>query len=134
MKKVAIFGTLAAIIAGLFFIISPLIKRTQAFFIEDSIHGRYFPVVRAILEFTEEKGVAPRELAELIPEYLQSLPESKHVDRLKIMSEGENWTLTLYSEATGQHRTYQARRPNFTDKEIESSLLFYHDTWLVEGD
>ena len=27
---------------------------------------------------------------------------------------------------------YLARRPNFTEEEIESSYRFYHGTWLVK--
>lgn len=83
-------------------------QRFSMFLIEDSIHGRYFPVVRAIWDYEDREHHAPAQLAELVPDFLPALPTSPHVQQVDYAWDPPSgvWRLTLHSDATGPRCEY----------------------------
>jgi hypothetical protein len=132
MRKIITVGLALTGAVALFMLISfglTMKKGIDQFLMEDTIHGSFFPVVRAILEYTEERNAAPKKLIDLVPDHLAEIPQNEFVERIEYNSDEESWTLALNGR---DGRIYMARRPTFTEKEIESASSFYHGTWLVK--
>jgi hypothetical protein len=104
------------------------------FVVEDSIHGTYYPAVKALDRYCDERGNAPKTLMDLTPNYLGSLPSSGRVTE-QIYSSGQPkqaWRLTLVSTSTGRKRLYIADHGMpLSDSERQILVKQYHQTWFV---
>lgn len=126
---------LVSLILGGGAIAVPILGRAYLVFsIEDKIHGAFFPLVRAIEHYCEDRGEAPPDLAALLPEYLAEMPSSRFVSEVSFSaaSAERRWRLVLASTSTGKRRLYIAERGMpLSDVEKRWKKARYHDTWSV---
>lgn len=101
----------------------------HTFGIEDRIHGTFFPISIAIERFAETNGVPPESLANLVPDFLPSIPTSPLVDRLDYrVVDRTNWIMNAHSTALKPYRTYSWRSDwHFTDQERSKLMKEFHN-------
>ena len=107
------------------------------FTVEDSIHGVFFPVVRALDEYEHDHGAPATNLAQLVTKYVSQIPSSALVDSVQytLLSDGKAWQLSLHSTALDPPRLYWCRSSNkYTAEEEKRVLLRYHSVWVVLRD
>ena len=107
------------------------------FAVEDSIHGTFFPVVRALEEYEHDHGAPAANLAQLVPKYVSQIPSSALVDSVQytLLPDGKAWQLSLHSTALDPPRVYCCRSNNkYTTEEEKRVLLRYHFFWFVLRD
>ena len=106
----------------------------RMFGVEDQIHGTYFPLVAAIDAYTRENRGAVPFLDDLVPAFIESVPQSDLVNRLEYetYTDFPRWSLSLYSNVHGEERVYTWRSDGeYTAEERERVILRYHGGWVV---
>ena len=107
------------------------------FSVEDSIHGVFFPVVRALDEYEHDHGAPATNLAQLVPKYVSQIPSSALVDSVQytLLPDGKAWQLSLHSTVLDPPRLYCCRSSNkYTAEEEKRVLMRYHSVWVVLKD
>ena len=106
----------------------------REFSVEDTIHGEFFPVVRALHAYQADHGAPAAVLTDLVPNYLPALPRFDRVDAIgyKVTKDGKQWEFSLHSTALSHARFYVSRSDqHYTPEEEKRVLLRYHGYWTV---
>jgi hypothetical protein len=120
--------------AALGFIVFRVRSAWQKFIVEDQIHGVFYPVVNALYDFKKDNGLAPENLAQLVPKYITEIPVSSLVSSVNYRTKNNrsDWDLSLYSTVLDPPRYYNCRsNGEYTEAEKRRIITFYHGTWTV---
>ena len=112
----------------------PVAQRVRAFFVEDSIHGTFYPVANALYEYQRDHGRPAESLAGLLPKYLAAIPSSQLADApaYRASPDGSSWELVLHSRALSRPRLYICRSTQeFSPEESRRMIVRYHGIWAV---
>lgn len=106
----------------------------REFAVEDTIHGDFFPVVRALYDYQVDHGTPAPALADLVPKYLRAIPRCNLVDKIGylVIHDGKDWEFEVHSTALSPARFYVCRSDQkYTPDEEKRVLLRYHAYWTV---
>ena len=111
-----------------------LSRSLHAFFVEDRIHGTFYPVARALYSYEQDSGHPASSLEVIIPKYIPAIPSSSLADppTYRVLPPGNVWELAIHSQALSQPRLYICRSSQeFTPEEKRRIIRQYHVTWTV---
>ncbi len=116
-------------VLALAIVVWEVFQALHTFRVEDQIHGTFFPVSRAIEQYTDTHGAPPKTLEQLIPEFLVSIPASPYAYKMEYtLVDGSNWIMNVHSKALSPDRVYSWRSDwTFTDNEKVKLLKQFHN-------
>lgn len=103
---------------------------------EERICGAFHPVINGIYSFQEKTGVLPTNLIQLVPAYIDRIPDTTIAQSIDyhLMPDGTNWHLAVRSHITGATRVYiQRSTGEFTPEERQKAVTAFHG-WVVFRD
>ncbi len=109
----------------------------RKFAVEDSIHGTFYPVLRALDDYEHDQGAPSASLAQLVPSYIPEIPSSGLVDLVEysVVGDGKTWQLRLHSLALNPPRSYYCRSSDkYTAEEEARMIIRFHGRWVVLKD
>lgn len=109
----------------------------RKFAVEDSIHGTFYPVLRALDDYEHDQGAPSVSLAQLVPSYISEIPSSSLVDLVEysVVDDGKTWQLRLHSVALNPPRSYYCRsNDKYTAEEEARMIIRFHGRWVVLKD
>lgn len=129
--------SVCAVLAGGVVVWVSAVRHVRAFFVEDKIHGAYFPLTSALYTYQQERGHPAESLAALVPNSLPAIPSSTLTGppAYRVLPGGQSWELALHSRALSRPRLYVCRSTQeFSPEEERRMVARYHGTWAVFPD
>ncbi len=105
--------------------------------IEDELYHKYSPIILAIRDYEKSEKIAPGTLNELVPEYLEKLPEPDDAESFHYSNKviKNRWELKIHSRKRNVNRTYVVRSDDYySENERKSTLKIYHVEWRILED